>query len=95
MGKTSQLKYLEGGRTSPCVEFHERLHIVLVMTMVMMMMMMVMVSRRPVLGKHPYCARIRAVCRSARARRVAKNLAGGLKKACKEVLDKNGAATRG
>ena len=54
-----------------------------------------MVSRRPVLGKHAYRARIRAVCRSARARRVAKNLAGGLKKVCREVLDKKGAATRG
>ena len=28
-------------------------------------------------------------------RHVAKNIAGGLKKVCKEVLDKEGAATRG
>ena len=39
--------------------------------------------------------RVRTVCRSAKARRIAKNLAGGLKKVCKEVLDKEGAATRG
>jgi len=54
-----------------------------------------MVKCRPVLGKMAYRARIRALCRSAKARQVAKNLAGGLKRVCKEVIKKGGAATRG
>ena len=54
-----------------------------------------MVNRRPVLNKMAYRARVREVCRSAKAKRVAKNIAGGLRKVCKEVLDKKGAATRG
>ena len=33
--------------------------------------------------------------RSAKAKCVAKNLAGGLRKVCKEVIDKAGAATKG
>ena len=54
-----------------------------------------MVARRAVLGKEAYRARVRAVCRSAKAKRVAKNLARGLRKVCKEVITKGGAATRG
>ena len=54
-----------------------------------------MVNRRPVLNKMAYRARVREVCRSASAKRVAKNFAGGLRQVCKEVLDKKGAATRG
>ena len=54
-----------------------------------------MVKHRPVLGKVAYRARVRAVCRSAKAMRVAKNPAGGLRKVCKEVIKEGGAATRG
>ena len=54
-----------------------------------------MVNRRPVLNKMAYRARDREVCRSAKAKHVAKNLAGGLRKVCKEVIEKEGAATRG
>ena len=53
-----------------------------------------MVNRRPVLNKMAYRARVREVCRSAKAKRVANNLAGGLRKVCKEVLDKKGARPR-
>ena len=54
-----------------------------------------MIGRRPTLGKTAYRTRVRAVCCSAKAQRMARNLARGLKKVCKEVIDKKGAATRG
>ena len=50
---------------------------------------------RPSLGKLAYKARIRAICRSANAQRVASNFAKGLKNVCREVVKKKGAATRG
>ena len=54
-----------------------------------------LVNKRPVLGKIAYKTRIRAVIRSAKAQRVAKNYAAGLRKVCKEVVEKKGAMARG
>ena len=53
------------------------------------------VAKRPVLGKTAYRARVRAVCKSARAQQKAANIANGLKKVCKVVLAKKGAASGG
>ena len=53
------------------------------------------VAKRPVLGKTAYRARVRAVCKSARAQQKAANIANGLKKVCKIVLAKKGAASGG
>jgi len=53
------------------------------------------VSKRPVLGKIAYKIRIQAVIRSARAQQVAKNIAKGYMKTCKEVVAKLGAASTG
>ena len=48
-------------------------------------------KRRP-LGKTAYTARVNGVLKSAKAQTVAKNVAGGFRKACKQVVDRNGAA---
>ena len=53
------------------------------------------VKKRPVLSKMAYKARVRAVCRSKRAQAVASACALGLKKVCREVVKKKGAATHG
>jgi hypothetical protein len=50
---------------------------------------------RPPLGKMAYKARIRAICRGKKAQKVAANFANGLRKVCKEVKLKGGAAARG
>ena len=49
---------------------------------------------RPVLGRTAYKRRIKNVCQSQAAQRVASNLAVGLRGVCREVLRKKGAATR-
>ena len=49
-------------------------------------------KRRP-LGRAAYTARIRSVCRSKRARVAAVNMAKGLKKVCRMVKKKRGAAS--
>ena len=51
-------------------------------------------KRRPV-QRTALKARVRSVVASARAKRVAKNYAFGLRKVCEEVRRKKGAATRG
>lgn len=51
--------------------------------------------RRPALSKVEYVARVRQVCRTQRAKRVAGNCARGLKKVCLEVKRRQGAATSG
>ena len=53
------------------------------------------VAKRPVLGKIAYRRRVRTVCASARAQQVARSCALGLKKVCKEIIQKGGEATRG
>ena len=53
------------------------------------------VAKRPVLGKAAYKERIKRICKSKRAQRVAVNIAGGLKKVCLEVVANKGAASRG
>ena len=53
------------------------------------------VAKRPTLGKMAYKARVRSVCASQHAQRVAKACALGLKKVCREVIRNKGAATRG
>ena len=52
------------------------------------------VRKRPVLGKTAYKLRVRRLCASRRAQRVAANVAGTLKKVCREVIAKKGAATK-
>lgn len=52
-------------------------------------------KKRPALNKSSYLARVRGICRSAAAQRVAQSCALGLKKVCREVLDRDGAATSG
>ena len=49
---------------------------------------------KPPLTKAAFQARVRGICRSARAQRVAKNLATLFRKVCVEVVDKHGAASR-
>ena len=49
---------------------------------------------RPTLGKTAFKARVRAVCASAKAKRVASACVNNLHKVCKEVLRLKGAATR-
>ncbi len=51
-------------------------------------------KRRP-LGKTAYVARVRSVCRSAKAQTVAKNCARNLRKTCQQVIKKRGGGTRG
>ena len=53
------------------------------------------VARRPVLGKMAYKARIRGVIKSRKAQQVAAAHAASLRKVCKEVIAKKGAASSG
>ena len=53
------------------------------------------VAKRPVLGKMAYTSRVRSVAYSQQAQRVAKACTLGLKKVCREVIRKKGAATTG
>jgi hypothetical protein len=53
------------------------------------------VEKRPVLTKAAYRRRVQGVCGSRQAQRVASSCALGLKRVCKELLKKKGAATRG
>ena len=53
------------------------------------------VAKRPVLGKMAYTQRVRGVLKQKKAQNVAKACALGLKKVCREILKKRGAATRG
>ena len=46
------------------------------------------------MGKTAFKARVRAICRSHRAQRVAANCALGLRKVCLEVIAKRGAMAR-
>ena len=48
-------------------------------------------KRRP-LGKTAYTMRVKGVIKSQKAQTVAKNFAGRLRKACKQVVDRGGAA---
>ena len=48
----------------------------------------------PALGKTAFKARVRAICRSQHARRVAAACALGLRKVCLEVIAKKGAMAR-
>jgi hypothetical protein len=52
-------------------------------------------AKKAVLGKAAYRQRVRSVCSSQEAQRVAKACAFGLRKVCKEIVAKKGAATRG
>ncbi len=49
---------------------------------------------RPPLGKMAFKARIKSICRGKKAETVAGNFAKGLRKVCKEVVKKKGAAGR-
>ena len=51
-------------------------------------------KRRP-LAKTAYVARVRSVCRSAKAQTVAGNCAKSLRKTCLQVIEKRGAGSRG
>ena len=51
-------------------------------------------NKRPRLGKMAYKARVRAVAKSAKAQQVASNCYMGLRKVCREVVKKKGAASR-
>ena len=53
------------------------------------------VAKRPVLGKTAYKAKVKRVCKSKKAQRVAINVTTSLKKTCLEVIAKKGAATSG
>ena len=53
------------------------------------------VAKRPVLGKMAYTQRVRQVVASRKSQDVAKNCALGLRRVCKEILKKKGAASRG
>ena len=48
---------------------------------------------RPVLGKVAYKDHVRRVWRTKRAKTIAKNCANSLRKVCREVVKKKGAAT--
>ena len=50
------------------------------------------VAQRPVLGKTAYKLRVRRVVQARSFQRIAANIALGLKKTCKEVIRKRGAA---
>ena len=52
-------------------------------------------NKRPALSKPEYLRRVRSVLRTSKAQRVASNIARSLKKTCKEVCEKKGAASRG
>ena len=49
-------------------------------------------KKRRLLGKTAYTARVKGVLKSAKAQTVAKNIAGRFRKACKQVVDRTGAA---
>ena len=49
-------------------------------------------KKRRLLDKTAYVARVKGVLKSAKAQTVAKNVAGRLRKSCKQVVDRNGAA---
>jgi hypothetical protein len=51
-------------------------------------------KKRP-LSKSAYAVRVRSLCRSQQAQRVASNFANGLKRVCNEVIAKKGAASSG
>ena len=53
------------------------------------------VAKRPVLAKATYRERVRRICASQKAQQVARNITLGLRKTCKEVKQKKGAANRG
>ena len=53
-----------------------------------------MQARRPVLGKMAYRARIRSICKSRQAQRVAASYTLGLRKVCQQVINKEGAASK-
>ena len=50
-------------------------------------------ARRAVLGKFAYKQRVQGILRSKKAQEVAANIAGGLRKVCKLVIKKKGAAS--
>ena len=52
------------------------------------------VAKKPVLGKTAYMMRIRSVVKSKRFQVMAANVARGLRKTCREVVRKRGAAAR-
>ena len=51
------------------------------------------VAKRPPLGKTAYRARVRRVIGSSKAQKVAANQANLMKRVCREVLKRNGAAS--
>ena len=51
------------------------------------------VAKKPVLGRTAYQVRVRAVCRSKKAQTVAANQANLMKRVCRTVLKKKGAAS--
>ena len=53
------------------------------------------VAKRPVLGKTAYKARVQRVVKGQKAQRVAANCAISLRKTCREVVLKKGAASSG
>ena len=53
------------------------------------------VQGRPVLGKMAYKTRVLRVIKTQKAQTVAGSIAKGLRKACREVIKKKGAAIRG
>ena len=52
-------------------------------------------AKRPVLSRAQYKARVRAICASAKARRVGSGFAKGYRNVCKEVVRKKGQRARG
>ena len=52
-------------------------------------------AKRPVLGKMAYRVRLVRLLKTKRAQQVAKNCFLGLRKVCREVVQKKGAATKG
>ena len=51
-------------------------------------------QKKPALTKQQYIARVRQVLQTTKAQQVAKRIAGGFRKTCKEVDNKKGAAAR-
>ena len=49
---------------------------------------------RPALGKSAFKLRVRSVCRTQRAKRVARNIAKSWRKTCRAVVAAKGAAVR-
>ena len=52
-------------------------------------------AKRKPAQRSAFKARVRSLCRSSRGQRVARNCMNGLRRACREVVQKRGAATRG